>query len=169
LAHSNEYTIPFAGLKLGKHKFTFEIGASFFEHFDNSEIHNCSLLVETDLDRQNNALVFDFDIKGTVDTLCDRCQDPMILELDYQDRLLVRFGDATSSFEEEIITLGPQEFEIDLSHFIYEFCHLAIPSRHVHQSSEECNQDIIRFLNEMPEDENTDTDPRWDSLKNLKG
>ena len=43
---------------------------------------------------------------------------------------------------------------------------LAIPNKRVHESEEDCNQDVLDELDDYESEE--ETDPRWDALKNLK-
>jgi hypothetical protein len=43
-----EFTIPFLGLKHGRHVFTFEVKDKFFEAFDFSEIHKADFHLEVD-------------------------------------------------------------------------------------------------------------------------
>ena len=38
-----EFTIPFIGLKLGEHRFNFELTNTFFEHFGYDEFDNAKI------------------------------------------------------------------------------------------------------------------------------
>lgn len=165
-----EYIIPFTGLKVGIHEFEFDLDGVFFEHFDYSEIGKCAINIKVSLDRKEHMMVFEFDISGKAEVLCDRCQEEVEIELAHVDQLVVKFGDQTSDFEEEIIILGPHEHQFDLTQFLFEFCHLALPPRRVHDTMEECNQDVIEVLNGMSleeDDNDNEIDPRWAALKNI--
>ena len=165
---TGDYSIQFTGLKLGNHQFRFELGETFFEHFEFSEINKSKVEIEVDLQKKNNMLVLDFRIDGKAEVLCDRCQEDVEIELSHEDRLFVKFGDQTSDTDGEILVLGPQEFEVDLTQFLYEFSHLALPAKRVHKTMNACNEDIIQILDEMMEiEEEKKTDPRWDALKRL--
>jgi hypothetical protein len=41
---SNEFLIPFIGLKLGKHQFDYQIDKSFFDRFEYDEFENCAIV-----------------------------------------------------------------------------------------------------------------------------
>ncbi|NNE55016.1 MAG: DUF177 domain-containing protein [Flavobacteriales bacterium] len=164
----NAYKIPFAGLKVGIHSYDFEVDQSFFEHFDYSDIGESAIQIHVDLDRREHMMVFNVVIEGKAKVLCDRCQEEVEISLELEEQLIVKFGDHTSGFDEEIVILGPHEHIFDLTHFFFEFCHLALPPKRVHADIRECNEDVIKVLEEMTfADEQDDTDPRWDALRGL--
>ena len=160
-----EFYIPFTGLKVGPHEFQFQLGDSFFDNFEYSEISACRIQVDIQLEKSLNMMVLDFEFNGEVQTLCDRCQDPVQLDISGHEKLVVQFGDKTGSADEEVLVLGSNEHKLDLSHYLYEFSHLLLPSRKVHDSLDECNADIIKILERNRHDD--DIDPRWEGLKNL--
>ncbi len=49
---TNEFLIPFIGLKLGKHQFDFNINKTFFEDFDYHEFENCDIKVAVVLEKK---------------------------------------------------------------------------------------------------------------------
>jgi glutamyl/glutaminyl-tRNA synthetase len=51
-----EFTIPFAGLKEGKHHFNYEIDNSFFEAFNYKEFNNVNIKTVVVLDKNSNSL-----------------------------------------------------------------------------------------------------------------
>jgi len=163
-----DYSIQFTGLKLGNHQFEFILDEKFFEHFEYSEISKSKIEFLINLEKKNNMLVLDFVVHGKAEVLCDRCQENVEIDLGHEDRLFVKFGEQTSTTEGEILILGPQEFDVDLSQYLYEFSHLALPAKRAHKTMNACNEDIIHILDEMMEiEEEKKTDPRWDALKRL--
>jgi uncharacterized protein len=168
LKKTSDHSIPYTGLKLGIHEFEFKLSEKFFEGFEYSEISGSEILVKVILDKKNTMIILDFIIGGKAETLCDRCQEKLEIELDHEDRVFVKFGEQTSATDGEILVLGPQEFEIELSQFLYEFSHLAMPAKRVHSTMNACNEDIIQILDEMADfEEEKETDSRWDALKRL--
>ena len=164
------YKIPFIGLKVGQHEFEFELGDKFFESFEHSEISGSEINVDVVMDKQSTMMVLDFEVYGSVETICDRCGTPMRVDIDHEDRLIIKYGDQTGSSDDEILVFGPSEHMIELQQFLYEYSHLGLPSRRVHETEEECDQDAMNLLNKLREekDEDEDIDPRWEGLKVLK-
>jgi uncharacterized metal-binding protein YceD (DUF177 family) len=162
--------IPFSGLKLGKHVFNFEIGKEFFEQFDFSIIQDASFEVEVEFNKKSNLLELEFAFHGFWNTNCDRCNDPLQLKLEGNEELIVKFGEETYSETDEIKVIPFDAYELDITKEVYEFIHLQLPSKAVHEKSEDCNQEVIKKLEEFT-DINTKTDsvdPRWAALEKLK-
>ena len=164
---ANDYTIPFTGLKIGKHAYEFQLGKTFFEQFEYSEISECDIFIDIILEKQSNMLILDFEFEGVIETICDRCQESVEIELEGKFRLIVKFSDFTDVTDDEILVLGPNEVDVDLKQYFYEYSHLSLPHKRVHDSLEECNEDVISILQSLKPDSEDDIDPRWGALKDL--
>lgn len=167
------YTIPFAGLKAGMHHFDFELDPTFFEQFAASEIQEATVQVTTELDRRENMLVFQHALRGSFATVCDRCGEALTLPVEGDFELVVKFGPERGHSDEEILILGPSDYEVELAQYLYEYAHLALPSRSVHPE-DGCDPKMLDLLDEHAlwepeESEEAPSDPRWDALKKLKG
>jgi uncharacterized metal-binding protein YceD (DUF177 family) len=116
-------------------------------------------------------LEFDFILKGSVIVTCDRCLDDLEVPVDFSSKLFVKFGDTTEEQTDEIIVLSHAEHELDISQYIYEFAHLSLPFKRVHpdkKGKSTCNKEMLKKLDEyIIRNEQEETDPRWDDLKNL--
>lgn len=170
-----EYVIPFVGLKLGVHEFTFEVTDSFFEEFEYSIISSGDVKVTLRLDKRETMLIGDFEIEGTVRAACDRCTDMAEVEIGGEYQLIFKFGDEPSD-DESLVVLYPEDYEIDLTDHILELITVSLPSRLVHDEGE-CNEEMMNLIEqysfhssiEEEEDESEDeVDPRWEALKKLK-
>jgi uncharacterized protein len=160
-----EYDIPFLGLKVGKHEYQFILKDSFFEAFEHSEIEHAEIHVHLELEKQSTMLVLDFELEGTVDLVCDRCGDPVSQPIEGNQRLIVKFGDQSSGTDEDILVLGTNENAVNVAQYLYEYAHLALPARHVHESEEECNQEVMAAMSKyIVTNDNRDD---WAALKNL--
>lgn len=168
----SQYVIAYKGLKDGLHLFDSKVDDKFFEAFEESEIEKGNVDVNVTLNKKPTVLEFTFDIKGKVFVPCDRCLDPVEMEIEYQAPLYVKFGEETHEETDELFVISDQETEIDLSQFIYEFVHLSLPYRRVHpvdkNGKSTCNKEMLKRLEELSvNNDDTDTDPRWNDLKNL--
>jgi uncharacterized metal-binding protein YceD (DUF177 family) len=162
-----DYIVSYVGLKEGKHRLDFELDPTFFTYFEYSEVEECHVKIEAAFEKGSSMMVFDFQLKGEATVPCDRCQENVTLPVDHSERLIIRFGDHTESESDDIIIHGPNEHQIDLSHFFYEYIHLALPAKRVHESLAECNKDVIKILEKMLVESKDEIDPRWDSLRNI--
>ena len=136
-----DFVVPFSGLKTGEHEYNFQIDDSFFEAFDQAFIENASLKVELVLQKTENMLILNFVAEGVATFPCDRCGDPFDLDIDCEERLIVKFGEESFDQTDEIIVLRPEAYEIDVSQPIYEMIILNLPSKKTHATLAECNQD----------------------------
>lgn len=160
-----DYIIPFKGLSLGDHHFTFEIGEKFFESFEYFESETGKLSIEVDLDKESALLDFQFFIKGVVEVQCDRCLGMSSHPVEGNFRLIVKFGESYFEESEEVIVLPLNENSIDMGQYFFEFINLLLPIKRVHLDENQCDPEMIEKLHANSAQ---DTDPRWDALKNIK-
>jgi uncharacterized protein len=178
LKQLKQFSIPFTGLKLGKHQFEFEIDNSFFDAFEYSLIKKGHLKAEVELDKQETMLILNFHITGTTELDCDKCLSLFNAPVDIKERQIVKFAeDDLESDDLEIIMLNKKESEIDVSGMIYEFITVSVPYIKVCEENGEgtqCDKEMIARLESLSvgsreeEAEETSNDPRWAALKKLK-
>ncbi len=170
-----EYTIPFVGLKQGLHQFEYQIDNTFFEHFEFDEFNAAAVKTELEFNKKTTMFELQFKATGTVNVNCDLTNEPFDLPIENELFLVVKFGNEYNDENEEILILPHGEYEINIQQYIYELIVLAIPSKRVHPGVEDgtLKSDILEKLDELSPTENTivedqeETDPRWDKLKNL--
>jgi len=161
------FDIPFTGLKLGTHRYQFEIDNAFFDHFEFNQLSDAQFKVEMDLEKQSTMMILHFDLSGRAEINCDTCGEEFVLPVEYKDRIIVKFGDEEMEQSEEIWVIPHHEHKINIAHLIYEFAHLSLPSRRVHPDGE-CNEEVLERLNDFERHENELKDPRWEGLKKIK-
>ena len=179
MSKTKEYVIPFVGLKLGKHKFEYQINNAFFEIFDYNEFQNSDIKVNVVLDKKSNLLEISFKHQGTINVPCDLTSEDFDLPIKGKIKLIVRFGDSYNNDNEELLILPFGEFEIDIAQYIYEMIVLSIPLRRVHPGIKDgsLNTEALTKLKELTikeqkkekkeEKKEENIDPRWDKLKQL--
>ena len=193
-----QFIIPFVGLKQGKHEFKFDVTDTFFETFEYSIIQQGDVHIDFTLDKKDTMMVGEFQLKGSVKTACDRCNDSIEAPIEGEFRLVYKFANEDDE-DETLVIIFPEEFEINIKDSLLEFMNVLLPTRSVHEEGE-CNQEMLDYLNEyivnpLDEDEDdfddsdeddqdwddeeyededddqpddTPVDPRWAALKNLK-
>ena len=173
---TNEFLIPFIGLKLGKHQFDFQINKAFFDNFDYHEYDNCDIKVTVVLDKKSTILELSFKHKGTVYVPCDLTNEMFNLPIKGKIKLVVQFGENFNNDNEELLILPHGEFQIDLSQYIYEMIVLSIPLKRIHPGIKDgtlktetldklTELSVKKAKKEVQQEENID--PRWDKLKQL--
>jgi uncharacterized metal-binding protein YceD (DUF177 family) len=173
---TNEFLIPFIGLKLGKHPFEFQINKAFFEKFEYHEYENCVIQVNVVLEKKSTMLELSFKHKGTVTVPCDLTNEIFDLPIKGKIKLVVTFGEEFNDDNEELLVLPHGEHQIDISQYIYEMIVLSVPLKRVHPGIKDgtLQTEALRKLSELnikeqkienKKEENID--PRWDKLKQL--
>ncbi|MCB0456872.1 MAG: DUF177 domain-containing protein [Flavobacteriaceae bacterium] len=169
-----EFTIPFVGLKLGKHIFTFEIKNTFFEHFEYEEFQDAEIALEVVLDKKTTLLEFTLGFSGFVTVNCDLTNEPYNQEIAGEYHFVVKFGDSFNDENEDLLILPHGSHQVNIQQYIYESIVLALPSKRIHPGVKDgtLQSDILKKLEELsPKDkdfsERAEIDPRWDNLKKL--
>ncbi len=177
MSNQGLYIISFKGLSLGSHVFDWTIGGSFFAAYEMSEINDACIDVHLTLVKHTRFLELNFVLDGWAEVSCDRCLDPLKLDIASEAQLYVRFGDQAGeddSDDNDVIILPHGEDQLDITQYLYEYAHLSLPIRRVHPDDANghstCNAEMIRKLEQyLVEDspDNSVSDPRWDDLKEI--
>ena len=172
----NEYSIPFVGLKLGKHQFEYQINKTFFDHFEYDDFESADIKVDLVLEKKSLMLELLFKHKGTVFVPCDVTGEMFDLPIDGSMKLVVQFGEEYNADNEELLILPHGEHQLDVSQYIYEMIALSVPLKRVHPGVEDgtLESEALDKLNELrvtevieEVEEEKEIDPRWDKLKQL--
>lgn len=174
---TNEFLIPFIGLKLGKHQFEFKIEKKFFDEYKFDEFESCNVAVTVVLEKKTTMLEISFKHKGTVNVPCDLTGEPFDLPIKGKIKLVVQFGDEFNNDNDELLILPHGEHQIDLSQYIYEMIVLSVPQKRIHpgvkdgtlqtEALQKLNELQVKEIKEEEEKKEDDIDPRWDKLKQL--
>ncbi|MBT8262724.1 MAG: DUF177 domain-containing protein [Bacteroidia bacterium] len=171
-----EFTIPFIGLKLGEHRFNFEITNTFFEHFGYDEFDNANIKLDVLLDKKSTLLDISLNFEGPVGVNCDITNEPYDQGLSGTYHFVVKFGEEYNDENEDLLILPHGSHEVNIQQYVYESIVLAVPTRKIHPGVGDgtLKSEILEKLEELrpngsndSEKENEDTDPRWDELKKL--
>ena len=167
------YDVSFSGLKNGKHEFKFEIDKTFFQLFDTEqEFTNPRIEVNVSLDKHTTFLEFEIKIKGLVELVCDITNENFDYPIENEIKILVNFGEEYDDSNEDVITIPTGEHAFNVAHLIYENVMLSIPMKKI---SPNVSDDDLKILDqfspkdiEIAEEEEHESDPRWDALKKLR-
>ena len=179
MGQDRSFEIPFVGLTAGEHEFEYRIEDKFFLDFGPQDFSNCQTKVKLLLDKHVGFMQLHFDIDGSIDTLCDRCGNPLTVQLWDEFDIVVKLvddADKMNSEEEDpdIFYLDRNESHLSIANWIYEFINLSIPLQHIckldAQGKSTCNQEVIEQLNFFNEHPPTDTPSKglWKGLDQFK-
>ncbi len=169
------YTIPFVGLKLGKHQFEYDIDNEFFEHFEYDDLNSSNVKIDLLLEKKTTMMELTFKASGSVNVNCDITNEPYDQPIDGSLFLVIKFGDEFNDENEDLLILPHGEYEVNIQQYIYELIVLSIPLKRVHPGVEDgtLDSEVLDKLEELSINNNEnkndedEIDPRWDKLKNL--
>ena len=171
-----DYTIPYVGLKIGKHHFDYQIDKKFFEHFEYDDFNDVDVKTELVFEKKTTLLELHFQVSGSVNVNCDITNEPYNQRINGSFDLVVKFGDDYNDDFEDIVILPHGEYEINVAQYIYELIILSVPTKRIHPGVEDgtLDSDILKKLEELSpkgleekEETSEDIDPRWNTLKKL--
>ncbi|GGG37347.1 DNA-binding protein [Bizionia arctica] len=170
-----EFTIPFVGLKQGKHHFEYQIDNAFFEHFEYEDFNDSSVKVDVIFNKKETLLELNFKISGFLNINCDITNEAYNQEISNEFNLIVKFGEEFNDEEIDILILPHGEYEINIQQYIYEYIVLSIPTKRIHPGVEDgtLDSEILKKLEELSpklkenKEDEEETDPRWNTLKKL--
>ena len=128
------------------------------------------------LEKKNTIMELCFDYKGTVNVPCDMTGENFDLKIKGKFNLVVKFGDEFNNDNEELLILPYNEFQLDVSQYIYESIVLSVPFKRVHPGVKdgtletEAFEILDKFAPKVEDKENKENehiDPRWENLKKL--
>lgn len=163
-----EYDIAFTGLKLGEHRFDYQLDNKFFSLFEYDEFLSADLGAKVDMVKKESSLEFQFCIDGTVKVPCDITTEPFDLPLHTEMELVVKFGVEYDDSKDEILIIPAGEHKMNIAQYLYELSVLALPLKRLSKKGIEL-QDKEELLSQKSEDKNEgeEMDPRWEKLKDL--
>ena len=151
MSENDHYMIDLKRLPLGTHSFDFQLDDDFFASLEKSEILSGNVVCKATLNLREEDYQLNIAVHGTVFVVCDRCLDPMPLEIDDEQEIF-------SADEENDQMVNGQT--VNLQWLAYEIVSINIPIVHSHQPGE-CNQQMELLLHDHlcdePDPEN-DTD-----------
>lgn len=147
MSEKDHYIIDLKRLPVGRHEFDITLDDAFFKSLEKTEILGGQVEGKATLNLREEDYQLNIAVRGTVFVVCDRCLDPMPLEIDANDEWMNDEPEAPND-------------EIDLSWLAYEIVSINIPIVHCHQAGE-CNKQMELLLHDHLCD---DSDPEIDNL-----
>ena len=118
-------------LPTGTHRFDIQLDNDFFASVEKSEILSGEVSASAVLNLREEDYQLTITVHGTVFVVCDRCLDPMAIEINANDEMMECSNDES----------------IDLTWLAYEIVSINIPIVHCHQPGE-CNKQMELLLHD---------------------
>lgn len=163
------YKIPLKSLSPGKHEFTFTLNDKFFKDIDGEEFKKGNINAKVTVKKLVGSFELVFEMDGIVKVPCDRCLDDVEIPVDYNGKLFVKFGKSYSEESEDVIII-PEEDEINIAWFFYEFAVLSLPMKRVHPPGK-CNKTVSGKLKKHaagdPDEDSDDFEPDFNDISDV--
>lgn len=181
------FKLPLKSLAKGSHEFDYSLDKQFFADMENGDIRDARLAVKLTVGYNGDVYTLDFDIKGDVTLLCDRCLDDLVMPIDTTYHIMVRYGDDYNDSADDLLEIPESDNYLNVAYMIYDTVVLAIPIKHVHPMGK-CNRAMSAILRkhrarptdedaelenelideiDVDDDRTSQSDPRWDVLKGI--
>jgi len=173
-----EYEIAFVGLKPGIHEFNYQVDDLFFEDFQEQDFKNCKAHVKLLLEKSSSSfLILRFEIGGSLEVICDRCNNNLPLQLFEEFVITVKMAEDPEIMNEQeedpdVYYISKGESHLNIKNWIYEFINLSIPMQKTcefeNMDGPYCNATARALLNGMKVEGNEQENPIWNDLKKFK-
>jgi uncharacterized metal-binding protein YceD (DUF177 family) len=177
MGHRRDFEIPYVGLKPGIHEFDYEITDRFFERFQQQDFRQCKANVKLTLDKKTGFMLLRFEIGGSLEVTCDRCNSNLPFELWDEFKLTVKMVENPELMNDQeedpdVYYISRGESHIDVANWIYEFINLSIPMQRMCKIDEiggpHCNKEVLEMLKRMDQDSQSENNSIWKGLEKFK-
>jgi len=178
MANKRTFEIAFVGLKPGIHEFNYEVDDKFFADKSDVDFHNSHISVKLQLDKKTGFMLLKFEISGKAEVNCDRCGNPLAIDIWDEFNMLVKMVENPEEMNEQeedpdVYYISRTESHIDVETWIYEMVLLSFPTQKLCGDDEEgnskCNKEVLTKLKEMEAKSSSTANVLWKGLDQFKG
>ena len=172
------FEIAFVGLKPGIHEFDYELDELFFKEKAGENVDTINANVKLSIDKNNGFMLLKFIVGGNAEVNCDRCGNPLKVDLWDEFHLVVKLTEDPQKANDEeedadVFYIAKSESHIEVSDWLYEFVMLSIPIQHICGNDENgkslCNEEVIKKLEAMKvNNEEQQENSIWKGLDKFK-
>jgi uncharacterized metal-binding protein YceD (DUF177 family) len=134
------------------------VNDKFFADIKENGINNFDVSVKVNLEKNTSFMMLKFEIDGSVNVTCDRCGNPLLLNLWDEFKLVIKQVENPEEMnhneeDPDIFYISRNESHLHLGDWIYEFVLLSIPNQRMCSEEEiggpQCNKEVLAMLNKM--------------------
>lgn len=158
MANRRAFEIAFVGLKAGIHEFSYDVDSKFFKEKGAEDFSDAKANVKLSLEKNTGFMLLKFEIGGKAEVTCDRCGNPLKMDLWDEFKMLVKLVDNPEEMnnqeeDPDVFYISRTESHINVSDWIYEFVLLSIPMQRMCSKEEmggpQCNNEVLERLKAM--------------------
>ena len=158
MANRRAFEIAFVGLKPGIHQFSYDVDSKFFKEKGAEDFSDATANVKLSLEKNTGFMLLKFEIGGKAEVTCDRCGNPLKMDLWDEFKMLVKLVDNPEEMnnqeeDPDVFYISRTESHINVSDWIYEFVILSIPMQRMCSKEEmggpQCNNEVLEKLKAM--------------------
>lgn len=177
MANKRAFEIAFVGLKPGVHEFEYELDDQFFIDRGAKDFANASANVKLFLEKHQGFLMMRFEVGGKASVTCDRCGNPLQIDLWDEFKMLVKLVENPEEMNEQeedpdIYYISRNESHIDVAMWLYEFVLLSVPMQKMCSPEEmggpQCNKEVLDKLKAMESRASDNAGNIWKGLDQFK-
>ena len=178
MANKRAFEIAFVGLKPGIHEFNYTVDDKFFAEKGATDITNIEAHIKLVLDKKIGFMLLKFEIGGSADVVCDRCNNILSQDLWDEFNMLVKLvenPEEMNSQEEDpdVFYISKTESHLQIANWIYELVLLSVPMQRMCKTEDiggaQCNKEVLEKLKLMSVKDATHNDNNiWKVLDNFK-
>ena len=178
MANRRAFEIAFVGLKPGIHQFEYILDDKFFIEKGAEDFNNATATVKLSLEKNAGFMLLKFEVGGNAVVSCDRCGNPLKMDLWDEFKVLVKLVDNPDQMNEQeedpdVFYLSRTESHLDVSDWVYEFVMLSVPMQRMCSKEliggPQCNTEVLEKLKEMEVKEiENNANTLWKGLDKFK-
>lgn len=158
MANKRAFEIAFVGLKQGLHQFNYDVDSKFFQEKGATDVIDATANVKLTLEKNNGFMLLKFEVGGNAAVTCDRCGNPLKMDLWDEFKMLVKLVDNPEEMNDQeedadVYYISRTESHINVSDWIYEFVMLSIPLQRMcspeQMGGPQCNKEVLEKLKNM--------------------
>ncbi len=156
--------------------FEYHLDTDYINSIEQTEVRGGAVDVALTVTHKSaDILVLDMVCKGHLIVGCDRCLDDMMLLVDTCYHVTVKMqGEEFDDSADDVLVVPESLTKLDLGPMMRDTVLLSIPIVHSHPEGQ-CDAQMSQLLesmsvtsDELPVNNDDETDPRWDVLRELK-
>ena len=158
MANRRAFEIAFVGLRPGLHDFSYELDDQFFKEKGAEDFEKGSATVKLSLEKNTGFMMLKFEVGGKAEVTCDRCGNPLKMDLWDEFKMLVKLVDNPDEMnaqeeDPDVFYIARTESHIDVGNWLYEFVMLSVPMQRMCSpevmGGPQCNNEVLEKLKEM--------------------
>ena len=158
MANRRTFEIAFVGLKPGIHQFEYQLDEKFFIEKGAEDFTDAHTNVKLSLETNTGFMLLKFEVGGSAVVTCDRCGNPLKMDLWDEFNMLVKLVENPEEMNEQeedpdVYYISRTESHLYVGDWIYEFVMLSVPMQRMCSDEEmggpKCNLEVLKKLKEM--------------------